>query len=50
QFGLSWQIVPTALGELMGDADPEKSQRVFQAMMQMVKLDIAGLKAAAASK
>jgi predicted 3-demethylubiquinone-9 3-methyltransferase (glyoxalase superfamily)/uncharacterized protein YndB with AHSA1/START domain len=50
QFGLSWQIVPTALGELMGDADPDQSQRVFQAMMQMVKLDIAGLKAAAAAK
>jgi predicted 3-demethylubiquinone-9 3-methyltransferase (glyoxalase superfamily) len=47
QFGLSWQIVPTALGELMGGPDSEKSQRVFQAMMKMVKLDIAGLKAAA---
>lgn len=50
RFGLSWQIVPTVLGELMGDADPDQSQRVFQAMMQMVKLDIAGLKAAAAAK
>lgn len=50
RFGLSWQIVPTALGELMGDPDPDKSQRVFQAMMQMVKLDIAGLKAAAAAR
>jgi predicted 3-demethylubiquinone-9 3-methyltransferase (glyoxalase superfamily)/uncharacterized protein YndB with AHSA1/START domain len=48
-FGLSWQIVPTALGELMGGPDPDKSQRVLQAMMQMVKLDIAGLKAAAAA-
>ena len=48
-FGLSWQIVPTALGELMGDPDPDKSQHVFQAMMQMVKLDIARLKASAAA-
>jgi predicted 3-demethylubiquinone-9 3-methyltransferase (glyoxalase superfamily)/uncharacterized protein YndB with AHSA1/START domain len=50
KFGLSWQIVPTALGELMGSPDPERSQRVMQAMMQMVKLDIAGLKAAAEGK
>jgi predicted 3-demethylubiquinone-9 3-methyltransferase (glyoxalase superfamily) len=47
KFGLSWQIVPTALGELMGDPDPARSQRVLQAMLKMVKLDIAGLKAAA---
>lgn len=50
QFGLSWQIVPTVLGELMSGPDPEQSQRVFQAMMKMVKLDIAGLKAAAAAQ
>ncbi len=50
QFGLSWQIVPTALGELMGGPDPERSQRVMQAMLKMVKLDIAGLKAAAEGK
>ena len=46
RFGLSWQIVPTALGELMGDKDPEKAQRVMQAMLQMKKIDIAGLKRA----
>ncbi len=40
KFGVSWQIVPTALGELLGDPDPEKSQRVMQAMLQMTKLDI----------
>ena len=43
KFGLSWQIVPTALGKLMEDPDPVKSQRVMQAMLQMKKLDIAGL-------
>jgi predicted 3-demethylubiquinone-9 3-methyltransferase (glyoxalase superfamily) len=46
KFGLSWQIVPRALGELMGDPNPEKSQRVMQAMLQMVKLDVQKLKAA----
>ncbi len=35
KYGLSWQIVPTALGELMSDPDPEKSKRVMQAMLQM---------------
>ena len=46
KFGLSWQIVPTALGELMSDPDPEKSKRVMTAMLQMKKLDISGLKRA----
>jgi predicted 3-demethylubiquinone-9 3-methyltransferase (glyoxalase superfamily) len=46
KFGVSWQIVPRLLGELMGDADPEKSGRVMQAMLQMVKLDIAQLRQA----
>ena len=46
RYGLSWQIVPTRLGELMGDADMEKSQRVMQAMLQMRKLDIEALEAA----
>jgi len=46
KFGLSWQIVPTALGELMGDKDPEKAGRVMQAMLKMVKIDIAGLQQA----
>lgn len=50
QFGLSWQIVPTALGELMGDPDPVKSQRVMQAMLKMVKLDIQGLRDAHAGR
>ena len=44
KYGLSWQIVPTALGEMLNDPDPEKSQRVMQAMLQMHKIDIQGLK------
>ncbi len=43
KFGLSWQIVPSALGELMGDPDPVKAQRVVQAMLKMKKIEIAGL-------
>jgi predicted 3-demethylubiquinone-9 3-methyltransferase (glyoxalase superfamily) len=46
RFGVSWQIVPTVLGELMSDPDPAKSRRVMQAMLQMAKLDIAALRAA----
>jgi predicted 3-demethylubiquinone-9 3-methyltransferase (glyoxalase superfamily) len=47
KYGLSWQIVPTILGELMSSGDPQKSGCVMQAMMQMVKLDVDGLKRAA---
>jgi len=43
KFGVSWQIVPTALGELMKDKDPQKSKRVMQAMFQMNKIDIDAL-------
>ena len=46
KYGLSWQIVPSALGELMGDPDPAKSQRVMQAMLKMNKIIIADLKRA----
>lgn len=46
KYGLSWQIVPSALRELMGDKDPEKSKRVMKAMLQMTKIDIQGLKQA----
>jgi predicted 3-demethylubiquinone-9 3-methyltransferase (glyoxalase superfamily) len=46
KFGVTWQIIPTVLGEMLGDKDPAKSQRVMQAMLQMVKLDIEGLKRA----
>jgi predicted 3-demethylubiquinone-9 3-methyltransferase (glyoxalase superfamily) len=40
KFGLSWQIVPSVLMELMNDPDPEKSRRVTEAMLKMVKIDI----------
>jgi predicted 3-demethylubiquinone-9 3-methyltransferase (glyoxalase superfamily) len=46
KYGLSWQIVPDALIELATDSDPKKSQRVMQAMMQMVKIDIGKLRQA----
>ena len=46
KFGLSWQVVPRVLIELLQDKDPVKSQRVMQAMMQMTKIDIAGLERA----
>lgn len=46
KYGLSWQIIPKALGELMGDPNPEKSGRVMQAMLQMTKIDIAALRRA----
>jgi len=46
QFGLSWQIVPIILNELLGDPDPEKSERVMQAMLQMKKIDIKALQEA----
>ena len=47
RFGLSWQIVPKALPELLGDPDREKAQRVMAAMLKMRKIEIAGLEAAA---
>jgi predicted 3-demethylubiquinone-9 3-methyltransferase (glyoxalase superfamily) len=46
KYGLSWQIVPTILGQLMNDKDPAKANRVTQVLMKMVKLDIEGLKRA----
>lgn len=46
RFGVSWQIIPTALGELMGDADPERAGRVLQAMLGMSKIDVAQLQRA----
>jgi predicted 3-demethylubiquinone-9 3-methyltransferase (glyoxalase superfamily) len=48
KYGVSWQIVPTALPELLGDPDPEKSQRVMQAMLKMKKIEIGALEQAAA--
>ena len=46
KFGLSWQIVPAALGQMLSDKDAAKSQRVMAALMQMDKLDIARLRQA----
>ena len=50
RYGVSWQIVPTVLPKLLGDRDAAKAQRVMQAMLQMTKLDIAGLEAAYAGQ
>lgn len=50
KFGLSWQVVPSVLGEMLADAHAAKSQRVVQAMLQMVKLAIQRLKDAGAGK
>ncbi len=50
RFGLSWQIVPTVLAELMSDPDQAKAKRAADAMLKMVKIDIAALKAAHAGK
>lgn len=47
RYGLSWQVIPTVLGKLMGDPDPARAGRAVQAMMGMVKLDIAELERAA---
>ena len=46
KFGVSWQIIPPVLGEMLQDKDPQRAQRVMQAMMQMDKIDIARLKQA----
>jgi predicted 3-demethylubiquinone-9 3-methyltransferase (glyoxalase superfamily) len=46
KYGLSWQSVPTILGEMLSDPDPKKAERVMKAMLQMKKIDIKGLKQA----
>ena len=50
KFGLTWQIIPSVLVEMLGDKDAAKAQRVMQAMLQMVKIDINGLKQAAGQR
>ena len=47
KFGVSWQIVPTVLMDLLNDPDPQKSKRVMEAMLKMTKIDIATLQQAA---
>ena len=46
KYGLSWQIIPSALGEMLGDKDPEKANRVMQSMLKMQKIIIAELQKA----
>ena len=48
KFGLSWQIIPSVLGQLLGDKDPQRAKRAMQAMLQMTKIDIGKLQQAAA--
>jgi predicted 3-demethylubiquinone-9 3-methyltransferase (glyoxalase superfamily) len=50
KYGLSWQIIPNRLGELLGDPDPERAGRAMQAMLGMRKIDVAGLEKAAAGR
>jgi len=49
RFGVSWQIIPRALGELLGDPDPEKAGRAMEAMLGMSKIEVEGLRRAADS-
>lgn len=49
KFGISWQIIPRALGELLSDDDPEKAGAAMQAMLQMSKIEVEGLERAALS-
>ena len=46
KYGLSWQVIPSALGKMLGDKDAEKSKRVMEAMLQMHKIDIKRLQEA----
>src|SRR5712692_4813776 len=50
RFGVSWQVVPTVLSEMLQDKDPEKSKRVMAAMLKMKKIDVDGLKKAYAGR
>jgi predicted 3-demethylubiquinone-9 3-methyltransferase (glyoxalase superfamily) len=47
RFGLSWQVVPTGMEEMLGDPDPERAARAMRAMLQMRKIDVAALRVAA---
>jgi len=50
RYGLSWQIIPTRLNELLTDSDPQRSQRAMRAMLEMKKFDIAALEEAASAE
>ncbi len=47
RFGVSWQVIPTALPELLADPDPQRAQKAMAAMLQMQKIDVAELERAA---
>ena len=47
RYGVSWQVVPTPMGELLGDPDPERSARAMKAMLGMSKIDLGAIRAAA---
>lgn len=47
RYGVSWQVVPTPMGELLGDPNPERAERALEAMLRMTKLDLDGMRAAA---
>lgn len=49
KFGISWQIIPSALGDYLGDPDPEKARKAMEAMLGMSKIEIEGLRQAAES-
>ena len=49
RFGLSWQVVPRVLSQMLADEDPQKAERVMAAMLQMKKIEIEGLEQAAAA-
>jgi predicted 3-demethylubiquinone-9 3-methyltransferase (glyoxalase superfamily) len=50
KFGLSWQIIPKGLGQMLSDSNTTRSQRVLEAMLQMCKIDLGGLKRAYAGE
>jgi predicted 3-demethylubiquinone-9 3-methyltransferase (glyoxalase superfamily) len=47
RYGFSWQVIPSALNELLGDPDPDRAQRAMQAMLSMRKIDVEALRRAA---
>jgi predicted 3-demethylubiquinone-9 3-methyltransferase (glyoxalase superfamily) len=47
RYGMSWQIIPRQLGEMMGDPDPERARRAMEAMLRMTRIDVAALRRAA---
>ncbi len=50
KFGLSWQIIPSGMGELLGNPDPKKAERALQAMLKMSKIDLSAMREASESQ